>query len=231
VFSPTVKAFRELQDKLKKPFPDMQTFLFSDEAVSCIPKINQKLKNTYSYKMPPEVPYYWHMFDDGLFAQHNPAPVGYNITCTIAPDYPVSQLKYDLATEYYRWNGKIFNKVVSGAPPGFRYDLAPNEKEVKANNEGKDARAKPTTPPPDFVVYFPKDTSGDYGFYYLTLFASPKSLHSKIEEASTRDDRLPGSGDKTFRFLELIDSLTNVHFKTRLASKASTAIFVTIDNH
>jgi hypothetical protein len=231
VFSPTVKAFRELQEKLIKRFPDMRTLLFSDEAVSCSPKLNEHLKGTYSFKMPPETAFHWQMFDSGLFSQGNPAPVGYNIKCTISPDYPASELKFDLIAEYYRWDGRQFKKVESGPPQGFKYDLNTNEEKQDANNQQQGPKRASNAPPPDVIVYFPKDSGGDYGFYYLKLIASPKSLHPEIQEASTRDDRLSQNSEKTFRFFELIDSLTNVHFKTRLASKTSVAAFITIDNH
>jgi hypothetical protein len=231
VFSPTVRAFRELQEKLSKRFPEMQTFLFSDEAVSCSPKINGSLKGTYSFKAPPEVPYFWQMFGPEIFGQSNPSPVGYNITCTIAPDYPAAELKFDLAHEYYRWDKTQFKKVETGAPTGFRYEPRQDAKKDVPVTEAKDARSKPSSSPPDVVVYFPKDTGGDYGFYYLKWIASLKSLRPEIEALSTRDDRNPTDAGKTFRFYELMDALTEIHFKTRLASNASTAFFVTISNH
>lgn len=226
VFSPTEGAIRELQEKLKQRFPEMQSYVFADSAMSCAPALNERLKGTYSYARPPKVPYHWHMFDSELFEGQNPAPVGYNVKCSVAPDYPVSDLRFDLAAEYYRWAGKGFEKA--DVPQGYRFDLRSHGEDAVAPG-GPVKRAD--GPPPDFVVYFPRDQGGDYGFYHLRLGVSPKALRPEITELSTRDDREAGDAGKTYRFFELMSSLTEAHFKSRLAGRTASSIFVTIQNH
>jgi hypothetical protein len=230
VFSPTVKAFRDLQARFQQRFPEMRSLAFSNDAVSCAPALNERLKGTYSYKRPPEVPYYWHMFDSALFAQHNPAPVGYNVKCTLSPDYPATGLKFDVNADYYRWQNNNFQKAPS-PPDGFRVELDPDKVKEFTTASGTASKASGESPP-DFIVYFPKDAGGDYGFYHLRLTASPKDdLRPDIAELSTRDDRQPQDAAKTFRFSELISALTQIHFQSCLADKAGASIFVTIDNH
>lgn len=231
VFSPSERAFRDVQDKLKRQFPDIQTFLFSEDAVACVPDLNERVKGTYSYSKPPDTPFYWHMFDASLFSRSNPAPVGYRIRCAIAPEYPASELKFDLAAEYYRWDANGFKRI-DNTPPGFRYELD-TDKSVAAGAGNGNAQA-PSTPDgarPDFTVYFPKDAGGDYGFYHLKLSTSPAAVRQEIFDLSTRDDRLPQNAGKTFRLLEFVSALTEAHFKSRLAAKASPSIFVTVTNH
>jgi len=226
VFSPTETSLRELQEKLKQRFPDMQSLVFADSAVSCVPVLNGSLKDTYSYRKPPQVEYYWHMFDSGLFARHNPAPVGYGVKCSTAVDYPISDFKLELATKYYRWGKGKFQEA-DGVPPGFKHDLQSG----KDSDGSGGTDAKSSDPTPDLVVYFPQDPGSDYGFYYFRLTASPKGLRPEITELSTRDDRQQKDADKAYRFYELISSLSEEHFKSRLAGKTSPSIFVTIQNH
>jgi hypothetical protein len=205
----------------------MKALGFSHESVNCAPALNERLKGTYSYKKPPDTPYYWQMFDSDLFAQHNPSSVKYNVKCTIAPDYPASEIGFDLTTEYYRWEKGTFKKA-EDVPSGFNYALnADQSSEPAAQSQG--TGSAPTLQRP-LTLYFPRDSKGDYGFYYFRLTASPRDLREDIKGLSTRDDRLPGEAGKTYRFLELISAITDVHFKTRLVSKASPSIFVTIDN-
>lgn len=215
IFSPTERDFREVQERLTSRFPEAQVIFFSDNAISCAPVINLNSKGTYDYSVPPQTPFYWQMFDTDLFKQSDPAPITYGINCTLSQDYPVGELAFDLAPEYYKWlGGKEFKKVDADPPRGFKYDMS----------SVTPATAK-------LIVYFPKDTSTDYGFYYLKVAGRPKTLRPEIQELSTRDDLVIDNANKTFRFLELIDSLTNTHFEKRLAPIASTAIFVTIRNH
>ncbi|MEA2175513.1 MAG: hypothetical protein QOD00_3105 [Blastocatellia bacterium] len=214
VFSPTAKEFKELRDGLSHAFSqaEMTTLLFADDAVTCTPKLDQHLKGLYSFSSPPQAPYYWQMFDEKLFAQQNPAQVQYSVNCTIAPEYPVSELNFEASSEYYRWDKGQFKKAEK-APAGF--DAVP----ASASSSST------------LAVKFPKDTGSDYGFYYLRLIPSAKSLRQEIEDVSTPSDQTPSEADRTFRFRELIRPLATTHFKTHLAPQASPAIFVTVKNH
>jgi len=223
VFSPTGKAVIDLKEKLQRRFPTIKPIYFSNEAITCVPALNERLKNTYSYKKPPETPYHWQMFDPGIFSQHNPASVGLSIKCALDPTYPVAELNFTLITEYYRWQQGKFQKV-DATPSGFKYDLILKELPVTS------ASSQSTTQS-DLVVYLPKDNGSDFGFYYFKLAAIPKELHDDLKEFSTRDDREPTEAGKTFRFRELISAIAEVHFKTNMASMTSPIVFITVDNH
>lgn len=227
VFSPTESALRDFQGKLQRRFNDIQSFIFTDSAVSCLPGLNERMKGVYSYARPPKTPYYWHMFDDELFEEHNPVAVGYNFKCTVAPDYPVAEFNVALTADYFRWKDSGFQPA-EGVPSGFKLDLQPNKGDAVVV-EGKGSRSPAA--PPDFIVHFPRDQSSDYGFYHLKLSALPKELRPEFASLSTRDDRQVADANKTYRFFELMSSLSEVHFKSRLARSASSAIFVTIQNH
>jgi hypothetical protein len=190
---------------------EMQSILFSDDAVSCVPKLDAKLKGLYSSSAPPRSPYYWQMFSADLFERQNPARVKYDITCNVSPDYPISELALDPTTEYYRWERGDYKKAEK-VPAGF------------VASPSADA-------PPSVVINFPKDTTSDYGFYHFRFVPSQKSLRPEIEQLSTRDDRPESAGGRTFRFLEFVAALTDTHFKMRIVPRASPAVFVTIENH
>jgi hypothetical protein len=232
VFSPTDKELKDLQEKLQRRFPLMKAIRFSDEAVTCVPVINERLKGTYSYRKPPVEPYHWQMFDAEIFALHNPASIGYSIKCSVGADYPVSEFNFTIATEYYRWQKGKFQKAES-TPSGFKSDPPANLKALTVESQGQSSSPpSPLTPiQSDFVVYLPKDSGGDYGFYSFKLTAATKELREDLRKLSTRDDREPGEAGKTYRFMELVSAIADVHFKGNLASKTSAEIFVTLANH
>jgi hypothetical protein len=213
VFSRTPDAFRDLREKLGQRLPDaqMQAVLFSDDAITCAPKLDAKQRGLYSSSAPPRSPYYWQMFSAELFARQNPARVRYDITCNVSPDYPVSDVALTPIPEYYRWERGAYKKA-DRVPAGF--EAAPSAGAA-----------------PGVTVSLPKDTSSDYGFYHLGIVPSQKSLRPDIEGLSTRDDRPEAAGGRTFRFLEFVAALADTHFKTRLAPRAATAVFVTVENH
>ena len=227
VFSPTGKAVIDLKEKLQRRFPAIKTIFFSNEAITCELALNERVRNTYSYKKPPQTPYHWQMFDSEIFSQHNPASVGVEIKCALDRAYPVSELNFTLSAEYYRWQKGKFQKV-DAIPAGFKYEF--NPKQLPNNGTSNQS----TSAPPliqSLVVYLPKDNGGDFGFYCFKLAAVPKELHEDLKELSTRDDREPKDAGKTFRFRELISAIAEVHFKTNMASRTSPAVFMTVENH
>jgi len=228
VFSPTGKAVIDLKEKLQRRFPAIKPIIFSSEAITCVPGLNERMKSSYSYKKPPETTYHWQMFDSEIFSQHNPAAVGLNIRCTLDPAYPVSELNFTLITEYYRWQKGKF-QIVDASPSGFRYELSP--KPVPENHGSNQVTPATSSTQAELIVYLPKDSGADFGFYYFKLAAVPRELHEDLREFSTRDDREPNEAGKTFRFRELISAIAEVHFKASLASRASPTIFITVDNH
>jgi len=230
VFSPTDKAFSDIQEKLQRRFPDLKTISFSNEAVSCRPSVNERLKGTYSYKKPPETSYHWQMFDSDLFAKGAPASVTYTIKCSVASDYPSLELRFAVAVDYYRWISRSFQKV-GATPPGFRYDLAIKSKRGADAEPTKALEAGTWEIQSDVTAYFPKDGGGDYGFYHFRLTPATSEIRDDLRDLSTRDDRDPNMARRTYRFAELLSAITDVHFKTYLSSKTSPSIFVTIDNH
>jgi hypothetical protein len=231
VFSPTERGFRELQGKLQRRFPAIQSVVFSDESVSCSVELDEHIRGTYSFAKPPSVPYYWQMFDADLFAKKVPAEVGYHLKYVLSPEYSATEFKADVTPEFYRWEKGDFRKVEGAPPSGFSVEVDPKKTNTGEKTPDEPNRQKATSPLPDFVVYYPKDSSSDYGFYRLRVNSSPKSLRQDIQDLSTRDDGVRENANKTFRIFELITALTDVHFKTRLAQRTSPEIFATVANH
>ena len=219
IFSPTEKAFRDLEEKLRPRFPDMRSILFSNEVVSIKVNVTNGTKGLYSSKSPPESPFYWRMYDPDLFAQST-ASLNYSIKYSISPNYPASQFKTELTPDYYRWEQSKFKRLEAGPPAPFKYEP------VSDSAAGSEEPASSS-----FVVTLPKDLSADYGFYDLKITSSVKSLRPEIINLSTRDDSIRENANKTYRFFEFISALTEVHFKSQLASKLSPEIFVTVANH
>jgi len=226
VFSPTEQAFKELQEKLHTRFPELRTILFSDNGVTCTLTIPESEKGLYSHAKPPEAPYYWSMFDPRLFEQKEPTWLDYGIKYEPAPDYPAAEFKPNIQSEYYRWIGGHFEKAPEGTPPAFRCEMQTPDGSQKIGT-------LPSSTRPDFVIHtlLARDATCDFSFYHLNLSISFKSLRQDIRDLSTRDDSVRDNANKTFRFFELVNALTQVHFKTRLAHKTSPSLFVTAANH
>jgi len=231
VFSPTERALKDLQEKLQRHFPEMQTIRFADDAISCTPNLNRRLKGTYSFREPPVAPYHWQMFDSEIFIAGKPAVITFTVKCTVASDYPVSELSFTLLPEYHRWVKGTFQKAES-VLPGFVAD-PPNQKHIPIDTKEQAGGSGPTADSiqSDFVVHLPRDSNSDYGFYHFKLIATAHELRPELGESSTRDDRDTRDAGKTYRFLELVSAIADLHFKNSLATKTATAIFVTLDNH
>lgn len=213
VFSPTEKAFRDLEGQLKHRFPAARVILFSDSAVSCSVSLPEKVKGLYSVAKPPNAPYQWQMFDEQLLAQGNPAVLRYGVKCESVEDYPAADFNPEVSADYYRWQRDDFNGA-GGTPNGYK------------------AEVEPTGPGQhNLVINFPRDSGADYGFYHMKVSTEMEGLRPEILERSTRDDSQPENANKTFRFYEIVDTLTRQHFKTRLAPKLVSSFFVTIANH
>lgn len=226
VFSPTEQAFRDLQEKLHARFQNMKAICFSDNAVTCAIALPERLKNTYARKAPPETPYYWHMFRSELLEEKNPASFEYKIKYECSPDYPASEFKFNLESQYYRWKGSGFEEVVDGAPSGFKCEIKSAGEEIAATSPTETFNSQ-------YVIraLVARDPNSDFSFYQLNVTPAFKSLRPEIQTFSTRDDRDRKDADKTFHFFELINSLTDFHFKTRLAPKITQSLFITITNH
>jgi hypothetical protein len=227
VFSPSDRAFKEVQEKLQRRFPSMQSLLFSDDAASCSVNVDEHFRALYSFAKPPSASYYWQMFNSDLFSQKVPVEIGYYLKYVVSPEYPANEFKTDVSPEFYRWEKADFRKV-EVATPGFSLRVG---KTAETSISEANKQSKPVVAPPDFVVYFPKDASTDYEFYSFKVISWPKSIRQDIQDLSTRDDGMRENADKTFRFFELISAVTDVHFKARLAQRTSPQIFVTVANH
>jgi hypothetical protein len=213
VFSPTEKAFRELQRQLQQRFPSARVILFSDGAASCAVSLPEKVRGLYSTAKPPNVPYQWQMFDEKLLAQGNPAVLRYGVKYESSQEYPAADFKPEVSADYYRWERGEF-KSAGGTPNGFKADVEP---------------AGPGEH--QLIINFPRDSGTDYGFYHLKANAEIGGLRPEILERSTRDDSQPEHANRTFRFYEFVDSLARGHFRARVAPRLASSFFVTIDNH
>ncbi len=218
VFSPTERAFTDLEEKLRPRFQNIRSILFSKNVASITVTVPTGTRALYSFKSPPSSPFYWRMYDADLFSQTNSALINYNINYSISSAYPANQFKTDLNIDYYRWEQNKFRKIDTGPPAGFKYD-----RPAGAAIENSAASG--------FAVTLPRDTSSDYGFYDFKISASIGSLRPDLLNLSTRDDGVRENAGKTYRFFEFISAVTDVHFKTQLAAKVSPAVFVTVANH
>ena len=222
VFSPNPRRFEDIREKLQRRFPTMQTFLFSDESVSCFVDTNLRIPSLYDFTKPPSTPYAWSMYDSNVFRGQGAVDIDYRLIWTLAPEYAVSDFKTDTSASFYRWQNKTFVESQT-QPPGF--SVSPYVALPDSNSE------RPKQPAPDFVIHYPKDTTTTYSFYAIAVRATPRSIRPEIQELSTRDDGIRENANKTYRFFEFMTAVSDVHFKTRLAAKASPQMFVTLANN
>jgi hypothetical protein len=218
VFSPTTQGLNDLRDRLKRRFPDLNSIVFSSDAVNSSITIPPNTSALYTSTNPPTTAFYWQMFDSGLFGKKGSASLGYQLNYSVSPEYPIAEFNTNIVAEYYRWQQGQFKKLDSGTLEGF------NSKVEAIKKEGPTAILS-------VAVTLPKDLSSDYSFYDFKFDTSIKELRSDIRELSTRDDSANESANKTYRFYELISALTDVHFKSSLAARTSPALFVTVANH
>lgn len=236
VFSPTEQGFREVQEKLQRHFKETQVILFSNKAAETTLTLPSNARASYAKKTPPDTDYYWQMFNADVFTQANPVPLKFTAKVKPPADYPATELSFDVLPEYYRWEQQQFKKVEAGPPKGFSHTFGTTQPVANAESNkttksaGKDG-GQAAGEQPNLTVFFPKDTSSDYGFYVLKLVPRIKDLRPEIQQLSTRDDSNTADANKTFRFFELITALTDIHFKDHLARRIAPAIFVTVDNH
>lgn len=226
VFSRTEEPFKELQRKLQQEFPSMRTILFSDKAVNHAIDLPKNRQSTYAYDQ--QANYSWQMFDAGLFKERGQPVVNYGVKFTASPEYPATEFGVNVDAEYYRWVNGQFKKADGPPPTGFK-----SEPKVGLAGGGQPALPAPAAGNGDVVieVVIPKDTSCDYSFYSLKMNPSVRNIRRDVREISTRDDGTLENASKTFRFFELVAALTDVHFKTWRAKRASPAVFITVANH
>lgn len=218
IFSPTTQGVNDLRDRLKRRFADVNSIVFSSDAVSTAITLPAKTPTLYTSSNPPTTPFHWQMFDDSLFGKRASASLGYQLNYLVSPDYPIAEFNTNLVAEYYRWQQVQFKKLDGGAPDGF------SSKVEAIKKDGPNATLSVT-------VTLPRDPSSDFGFYDFKFVTSVKELRSDILDLSTRDDSTRENANKTYRFYELISALTEVHFKSALASRTAPALFITVANH
>ncbi|HEX7316655.1 MAG TPA: hypothetical protein VF297_22325 [Pyrinomonadaceae bacterium] len=234
VLSPSERELNAFWQKLHQRMPQARAILFSDSSVVTKVDFSERTKGTYSFQRPPGAPYHWHMLDADAFGDGGRAAVDYVVSYIVAPDYPVSEFRFDLAATYYRWDGNRFVEVKGGPAAGFDHkfgevtmqDASAAEPATRPGAEGQ----RTAKPKPNLKIVYPKDPEGAYGFYHLRLVGSPKSLRTDIRDLSTRDDTDPRNAGSTFRFYELVNAITEIHFGRLRAAKNSPALFVTIAN-
>jgi hypothetical protein len=227
VFSPTSEALTDLQEKLQRRFPVMRAIRFTPDAIDCQSSLNERLDGTYSYRKPPAVLYHWHMLDSDVFQGNNTVPMRYSVKCAIAPEYPVASLNVAITPAYYRWQNGKFEKSES-VLTGYKSELATKSSAGTGSQTGTSGESP--TMETGFVVHLPKDSTVPFSFYHLTLTPSVKEMKTNLGVTSTLDDRDLKDAGRTYRFNELLSAIADIHFKTTLASRTSTEIFVTLEN-
>ena len=162
------------------------------------------------------------MYDSSVFGGKAAVDIDYRLVWTVAPEYAVSDFKTDTSATFYRWQNRTFVELQT-QPAGFS---------INPYNAPADSKSeKPKQPPPDFVIHYAKDTTTTYSFCDIAVRAAPRSIRQDIQELSTRDDGVKENANRTYRFFEFITAVTDVHFKARLATKASPHMFVTLANN
>jgi len=225
VFSPTRQMFANLQEKLGREFPKMQTIFFSDDAVHCqvgMPSGNLPL---YSQAQPPNVPYHWQMFGAAIFGSQAQAGLPYNIAYDLKEYYPAGKISLDVGTQYYQWVNRAFKEPEPGARPRIACDISPDKTSVISSLSTPAKCAIKITP------VLVRDAAANYGFYAFKVNASVGSLRDEIRQLSTWDDSLPQNANQTFRFYEFVAQITSVHFQIVLAKENSPWLFVTVKNN
>lgn len=220
VFSSSMRDFEDLQDKLRRRFPELKSLLFSDDAITCQAEIPVDSVAGYAQESPPDKPYYWQM----LTAQDLPSDaenqITYHFSYNIKSTYPAGLLGIRTQSKLYRWNpSEQFDAegTVSQTQPAVEsanVDLTGNGKTQVFN-----LRPHPV---------FQQAALDDYRFYSIEQSVYIKEIDRDIVELSTPDDSEASTGGRTYRFQELIYALMDVHLKDRLLSRMSPRLYITV---
>lgn len=128
----------------------------------------------------------------------------YNLKTT----YSVRELSLSVEVSYYPWEEGQFVRIPGTLPLGFAYTINGNH-QLQMRGIKEDHR--------------------DYGLYQVHISTSVKSLRDDILALSTRDDGDLTNARQTYKFYELIASLTDVHFESFLQSKSPTLFFTVMN--
>ena len=217
VFSPGRREFDDLRGKLTRRFADVRTILFSDDAISCRPELPAGHEASYASESPPDKPYFWQMITLRNLKEGAEEPLLFRFHYDVKETYPVRSLGLRVTPSLYRWDGEQFQQA--GAPPNTRFEVVePPDGRAGMGNMTLTYSLKPA---------FSGEGQTDYSFYVIDQAAYIKEVSEELAAASTRDDSTPANAGKTYRFQELITTLMDVHFKERLAPRASPRLYLT----
>ena len=217
VFSPSMRDFEDLQDKLRRRFPELKSLLFSDDAITCQAEIPVDSAAGYAQESPPDKPYYWQMLTAQNFPSGSEDQITYHFSYKIKSTYPAGLLGIRTQSKLYRWN------------PSGQFDAEGTASQTQpavesANPDDNRTQIFDLRPQP----IFQQAAQDDYRFYAIEQSVYIKEIDRDIVELSTPDDSEASTGGRTYRFQELIYALMDVHLKDRLLSRMSPRLYITV---
>lgn len=232
VFTPTEQGFRDLRDRLGSEVKPAGVLAFPREAISCTvsPEDKEGLEQKES---PPRSPFYLQMYDDSVFGKNERAELAFDVRCAPVADYPMTGFKLEVALDSYSWRQDSFMK--DERAPQFDYEYAEPDAAVVTHTPSPQGAAPPAPTPaslrrPNLKLSLSNNHASSHSLYHVIFKLSPKTLNPFVRELSTQDDSVTGEAGKTYRFYELISSLTTVHLQGREAVKLPPRVFVTVAN-
>lgn len=219
VFATSQREFEDLKSKLGRRFPDLGVIEFSDDALSCRVEMPLDSAADYANEGPPAKPYYWQMLNLRGVDDEARTQLVYKYTYEVKGSYPVKALGFRLKSYVHAWDGEQGQFQVAGR------ELTADVK-VEEGGAGSPQESFLLRPAPLLAAASP----GDYHFYSFEPSVYVKEPSDEVTALSTRDDSMPETAGRTYRFQELVLALLDVHLKDRLLPRASPWVYLTVAN-
>lgn len=220
VFSPSMRDFEDLQDKLRRRFPELKSLLFSDDAITCQSEIPADSAASYAQESPPDKPYYWQMLTAPNFPKGAENEITYHFSYKIKSTYPAGLLGIRTQSKLHRWD------------PSGQFEaegsISQTQPAVGSSNVDPIGNVKTQVFNLRPQQVFQQAALDDYRFYSIEQSVYIKEIDQDIVELSTPDDSEASTGGRTYRFQELIYALMDVHLKDRLLSRMSPRLYITV---
>jgi hypothetical protein len=221
VLSPSVRDFEDLQEKLKRRFPQLKSLVFSDDSITCHP--GMPVGASYADEAPPDKPYYWQMLTAENLREGIEDQLTYHFSYEIKSTYPVRLLGIRTASKLYRWNGSQSQFEGEGTITESQPAVESGEAAIDGNVKTQIFLLRPR----QVLLQGAQD---DYRFFSIEQFVYIKEIDRDIGELTTTDDSTTDTAEKTYRFQELLYALMDVHLKDRLLSRMSPRLYITVAN-
>lgn len=140
VFSPDEDKFRRLQRALMNKLPNLETLVFSDEALTSEGLQLPEADSIYDSSGRAEG-YYWQMFTSKLFTAESQARLSFDLKYIVHKEYPLGKISPRISARYYLWDSAKNEFIESEPPPSF--------KSVAGENAAEQATSLLSGPSPD----------------------------------------------------------------------------------